>query len=117
MLLKSKGTEKSLRTLVNCFGVPSLNSIQSGSNLVIRTGAANNSLNSVNVGTLTATTSSLGSIRIDDTGSYVQGNTLSKYVSINKRNNKYTHDHNNVEVGYSPTDVLNKKIIEHLNGL
>ena len=58
-----------------------------------------------------------GKIKIDDTGSIVTGNTLSRYVSINKRNDKYTHTTNNVEIGYSPTDHLNDKIIEYLNSL
>ena len=117
LLLKSKGTEKGLRTLVNCFGIPTLNTIQSGSSLFIRTGNGDNALNSTNIGNLALSTSSLASIKIDDTGSYVEGNTLSRFVSINKRNNKYTQDNNNIEVGYSPTDPINEKIIEYLNTL
>jgi len=117
LLLKSKGTEKGLRALVNTFGIPTLNTSQSISSMMIRTGGGTNTLQDINVGNFTAISSSLGKIRIDDTGSLVEGNTLSRYTSINKRNNKYTHDINSIEIGYSPTDVLNEKIIEYLNTL
>ena len=84
---------------------------------MIRTGGGTNTLQDINIGNFTAISSSLGKIRIDDTGSLVEGNTLSRYTSINKRNDKYTHDINSIEIGYSPTDVLNEKIIEYLNTL
>jgi hypothetical protein len=117
LLLKSKGTEKGLRALVNTFGIPTLNTSQSISSMMIRTGGGTNTLQDINIGNFTAISSSLGKIRIDDTGSLVEGNTLSRYTSINKRNDKYTHDINSIEIGYSPTDVLNEKIIEYLNTL
>lgn len=117
VLLKSKGTEKGMRVLANSFGIPTLNSIHSGSSMMVRTGGNSNTAKDVNLGQFTLTTSSYGKIEIDDTGSIVTGNTLSRYVSINKRNNKYTHTTNNIEVGYSPTDHLNDKIIEYLNSL
>ena len=117
LLLKSKGTEKGMRVLANSFGIPTLNSMHSGSSMMVRTGGNSNTLENVNLGQFTLTTSSYGKIKIDDTGSIVTGNTLSRYVSINKRNDKYTHTTNNVEIGYSPTDHLNDKIIEYLNSL
>ena len=117
LLLKSKGTEKGMRVLANSFGIPTLNSIYSGSSMMVRTGGNANTSKDVNLGQFTLTTSSYGKIQIDDTGSLVTGNTLSRYVSINKRDDKYTHTTNNIEVGYSPTDHLNDKIIEYLNTL
>ena len=117
LLLKSKGTEKGMRVLANSFGIPTLNSIYSGSSMMVRTGGSANTSKDVNLGQFTLTTSSYGKIQIDDTGSLVTGNTLSRYVSINKRDDKYTHSTNNIEVGYSPTDHLNDKIIEYLNTL
>ena len=85
--------------------------------MMVRTGGNANTSKDVNLGQFTLTTSSYGKIQIDDTGSLVTGNTLSRYVSINKRDDKYTHTTNNIEVGYSPTDHLNDKIIEYLNTL
>jgi len=116
-LLKSKGTEKGLRALINTFGIPTLNTVQSGSALTVRVGGGHNTLENVNVGGLNFTTSSLAKIRIDDTGSLAATNTLSTYTSINKRDQKFTNDLNSIEIGYSPTNLINEKIIEYLNGL
>ena len=116
LLLKSKGTEKGLRVLANSFGIPTLYSTGSVG-LKVRTAGGNNTAENVNLGQFTLSSSSLGKVRIDDTGSLVAGNTLSLYTSINKRNEKYSQDINSIEVGYSPSDIVNEKIIEYLNGL
>tara|TARA_R100000027_G_C2248124_1_gene93734 strand:+ start:265 stop:2214 length:1950 start_codon:yes stop_codon:yes gene_type:complete len=116
LLLKSKGTEKGIRVLGNAFGIPTLYSTGSVG-LKVRVAGGNNTSENVNLGQFTLASSSLAKIRIDDTGSVVTGNTLSRYSSINKRDEKYSQDINNIEVGYSPTDILNEKIIEYLNGL
>ena len=102
--------------LGNAFGIPTLYSTGSVG-LKVRVAGGNNTSENVNLGQFTLASSSLAKIRIDDTGSVVTGNTLSRYSSINKRDEKYSQDINNIEVGYSPTDILNEKIIEYLNGL
>ena len=116
LLLKSKGTEKGLRVLANSFGIPTLYSTGS-TGMKVRVAGGNNTAGNINLGQFTLTSSSLGKIKIDDTGSLVAGNTLSRYSSINTRNEKYSQDINSIEIGYSPTDILNEKIIEYLNGL
>lgn len=115
LLLKSKGTERGIRALVHSFGLPTTNTSGSNEGLIIKSlGGVNTSLN-VNLGTLNPYTGSKGKIRIDDTGSIVAGDTLSQYISIVKRDSKYTLDQNTIEAGYSPTDALNNKILENLS--
>lgn len=111
-LVKTKGTERGLRALLSSFGVPSLYSSGSnsstGSLLINQLGGTSTS--EFNLGNLYNVSSSLDKIRIDNTGS-IEGNTLSQYVSINKRDTKYTVDSNIVEAGFSPSNYLNEYII------
>jgi len=115
-LLKTKGTERGLRALFSTFGIPSLYSSGSFSGLMVKQYGGTPS-GSFNLAGEYYVTSSLGKIRIDNTGSlipsgsYTTGHTLSKYVSIEKRDNKYSRDVNSVEVGFSPTDYINNYII------
>ena len=109
-LLKSKGTERGLRALMSSFGIPSLYSSGSYTGLLVNQLGGTIS-GSYNFGELLYVTSSLGKIRIDNTGSLVSGSTLSKYVSIEKRDLKYANDLNVVEVGFSPAQYLNRYII------
>lgn len=115
-LLKSKGTERGLRALLSIFGIPSLYSSGSHSGLLINQYGGGLS-GSFNLGNQYYATSSLGKIRIDNTGSiipsgsYSYGNTLSRFVSIEKRDNKYTNDLNIIEAGFSPATYLNRFII------
>jgi len=100
-LMKTKGTERGVRALVNCFGIPS-------GSLSIRTyGGINTAQSNPYFGT--AVTSSL-KIRTDNTGSIVSGNTLSQYASIQKDDKKYTQDTHAVEVAFSPTYNLDNYI-------
>ena len=62
-------------------------------------------------GPSTDISSSIQRIRIDNTGSLIDGDTLSKYSSILSRDNKYTDDIHTIEVGFSPTYELNAKLI------
>jgi hypothetical protein len=105
LLLKSKGTERGLRALINCFGIPT-------STLPIRYyGGVNTQLTPL-LGPLYSTTSSIDKIRLDNTGSETPGNTLSYYTSIVKNNEKYTQDIGIVDIGFSPTDNINNFIIQ-----
>jgi hypothetical protein len=105
LLLKSKGTERGLRTLINCFGIP-------GDILDIKLYGGRNTTNVPNLGDSQYYTSSLDKIRLDNTGMVVSGSTLSNYTSIIKRDDRYTDDIHVIEVGFSPTDAVDNYIIQ-----
>ena len=109
LLLKAKGTERGMRALINSFGIPSLNTSGSHNGLLIRTFGGQYTSGSVNFGIDTTSTSSLGKIKIDNTGSAYE-NVLSQYTSIVAANQNYADDIHSVDIGYSPTDVINSKI-------
>lgn len=103
LLLKSKGTERGLRALINCFGIP-------GDILDIKLYGGRNRNERSFYGDYRYYTSSLDKVRLDNTGSIVSGSTLSNYVSIIKRDDKYTDDLHPIEVGFSPTDNIDNYI-------
>ena len=104
LLLSSKGTERGLRALINCFGIPQ-------DILQIKLYGGRNTNERPFYGDYRYYTSSLDKIRLDNTGSIVTGSTLSNYVSIVKRDDKYTDDLHPIEVGFSPTDNVDDYII------
>lgn len=104
LLIKSKGTERGLRALINCFGIPS-------EILKIKTYGGRNTEELPYYGDSTYYTSSLDKIRLDHTGSIIAGNTLSTNTSIIKRDVKYTDDLHSIEVGFSPTDNIDNFIV------
>ena len=103
LLLKSKGTERGLRALINCLGIP-------GDILDIKLYGGRNVNERPFYGDYQYYTSSLSKVRLDNTGSLVSGNTLSNYASIVKRDNKYTDDLHAIEVGFSPSDNIDQYI-------
>jgi len=104
LLMKSKGTERGLRALINCFGIPS-------EVLSIRTYGGRSSLDSPFFGEWDSFSSSLDKVRVNNTGSIVEGDTLSYYTSIVKQPKDYTKDLHTVEVGFSPTHNIDAYII------
>lgn len=116
LILKSKGTERGLRVLLNTFGIPSVYSTGTFSGLEVHQYGGRLS-GSYNLGNQYYATSSLDKIRIDNTGSLipsssdVTGNILSEYVSVKKPARKYSNDLNIVEAGFSPATYLNNYII------
>jgi hypothetical protein len=104
LLLKSKGTERGLRALINCFGIPS-------DILDIKVYGGRNVNERPFYGDYRYYTSSLEKVRLDNTGSIVTGSTLSQYTSIIKREYKYTDDLHPIEIGFSPTDNVDNYII------
>ena len=104
LLLKSKGTERGLRALINCFGIPS-------DILDIKTYGGRKVTTTPFYGDFQHYTSSLDKIRLDNTGSITSGSTLSQYTSILKREYKYTDDLHTIEVGFSPTDNVDNYIV------
>ena len=106
LLLKSKGTERGVRALINCFGIPS-------DLLQIKLYGGTNQEKLPFFGNRQYVTSSLGKIRLDNTGSVVEGNTLSNLTSIQRIEDKYTDDLHTIEVGFSPTDNIDTYIISN----
>jgi hypothetical protein len=106
-LLKSKGTERGLRALINCFGI-------SSDILSINIFGGRNTEKTPFYGDYQSTSTSLDKVRLDYTGSIVSGDTLSTDVSIIKRDKKYTDDLHQIEVGFSPTTNVDKHIIAQL---
>tara|TARA_R110000796_G_scaffold211914_1_gene328085 strand:+ start:468 stop:4493 length:4026 start_codon:yes stop_codon:yes gene_type:complete len=104
LLLKSKGTERGVRALINCFGIPS-----DILKLKIYGGQSVNDLPFF--GGEQPFTSSLDKIRTDNTGSIVDGNTLSYYTTINKSTNDITQDLHRIEVGFAPSDNIDNYIV------
>ena len=105
-LMKAKGTERGLRALINCFGIPK-------EILSIKTFGGNKTNTQRFFGPEFFQTSSIyksgsfqyisGSdkLRLDNTGSIISGSTLSRYTSIIKPEKKYTDDHHFIEVGFN----------------
>ena len=104
LLLKSKGTERGVRALINCFGIPS-------DVLKIKVYGGQSAEELPYFGGEQAWTSSLDKVRLDNTGSIVPGDTLSYYTGILNSDNKYTQDLHRVEIGFSPADDINAYII------
>ena len=109
LLLKSKGTERGVRALINCFGI-------SSDILPIKLYGGENQTNLPFFGDQQYVTSSLDKIRLDNTGSITDGNTLSGLTSIINRDDKYTDDLHTIEVGFSPTDNIDRYIISQSAG-
>ena len=104
--MKSKGTERGLRALINCFGIPS-------DILQIKYFGGRNTTERPFFGDYSYYTSSLDKVRLDNTGSIIPKNTLSGNTSNIKRDSKYTDDLHNIEVGFAPSDNVDRYIISH----
>lgn len=102
-LLKSKGTERGLRALINCFGIPP-------EILEIKQFGGIYTDQPKHLGPLTHISSSIDKIRLDNTGSIVTGSTLSVYTSIVRPEQKTSDDVHTVEVGFNFSDLVNRYI-------
>ena len=107
LLMKSKGTERGLRALITCFGIPS-------DILKIKVYGGQSVNDLPFFGGEQEFTSSLDKVRINNTGSIVEGNTLSFYTTINNKDNNITQDLHRIEVGFSPTDNIDSYINKQL---
>ena len=103
-LLKSKGTERGLRALINCFGIPS-------DVLKIKIFGGQSALDLPYFGGEQAFTGSIDKVRTNNTGSIVDGNTLSHYTYITNLDNNLSQDLHRVEVGFSPSDNIDSYIV------
>lgn len=106
-LLKSKGTERGLRALINCFGIPS-------DILTVNIFGGRDTTKLPFYGDYQSTSTSVDKVRLNYTGSIVPGNTLSTDVSIIKREKLFTDDLHQIEVGFSPTTNVDNYIISQL---
>jgi hypothetical protein len=102
--MKSKGTERGLRALINCFGIPS-------DVLKVRVFGGESSEEFPFFGGQQAITGSIDKVRLNNTGSITPGDTVSFYTSVIKQNNEYTPDLHRIEVGFSPAYNINEYIV------
>lgn len=107
LILKSKGTERGIRALINSFGIPS-NVLP----VKIYGGKDRNTDKFTNQNFVT---SSLGKVRLDNTGSLISGSTLSRYSSVRTRDGKYSDDLHAVEVGFNITELLDNFLESRLS--
>lgn len=99
-LLKTKGTKRGIRALINCFGIPD-------ASLKVREYGGHIKSEPLYYG---YGHKQDDKIRLDNTGSIVEGDTISKHTSIVKDDNKYTYDLHTIEVGFSPSYSVNDAI-------
>lgn len=132
-LIKTKGTERGLKALMNCFGIADntleirefggLLRTQPTQYLLYDTGSDSGLLVQEQEGYIVLNFSPYfgeGSfnqekIRIDNTGSIASGSVLSRYVSIQTPSDRYTHDGHRLEVSISPTNNINFYLENHLS--
>ena len=132
-LIKTKGTERGLRALINCFGLPS-SSLQIkefggvvSSNMPVYTvlrddryvddyikTPVTNSSTPYFGNELEVSSSIRDKVRIENTGSVIAGFTLSQFTSIVKPVNDYTQDVHQLEVGFSPSYYINDHILRNI---
>ena len=110
-LTKSKGTERGLRALLNCYGIPSdILSIRTEGNIrddVYPYLSPDEHI----TGSLNLLSSSLDNITIDLTGSAASGDTLSRHASVYRKSPfRVTRPRHIVEVAFSPADQENIQI-------
>ena len=103
-LIKTKGTERGLRALINCFGIPS------GSLEITEVGGYKKDDYFFN------RADTVDKIRLDNTGSFVTGSTLSQYVSIQNTDEKYTQDSHQVDVSFSHVNYINRYLENQITG-
>jgi len=133
-LTKTKGTERGLRALINCFGIPfNLLSIKQyggaeidverffGPEAFLSSSISESFDTSITTsyepsGSVRFHLNPVSKVRIDNTGSVVEGNTLSRYVSINKKEKKYTDDSHQLQVGFNISRGTNEFIDLKVSG-
>lgn len=106
-LIKTKGTERGLRALINCFGIPS-------GSLTIDTYGGNTRNETKYTGYYVPTDED--KIRLNNTGSIVSGSTLSQFVSIQTPSDTPVQDLHVIDVGFSPSTHINNWLLEQFNG-
>jgi len=106
-LLKSKGTERGLRALINCFGIPS-------DFLSIKQYGGDNVDGSKFFGVEKSLNSSENKIKVETRASGSVGKVLTKDKSIQKEESTIVADTHRLEVGFSPADSINTFILSQV---
>lgn len=109
LLLKGKGTERGLRTLINCYGIPS-------DILDIKLFGGGDRDSRPFYGFLSETTSSLDKIKIETKEGILSGSTLSSNVFTVSGSTEYVSNLHTVEVGFSPSTYVNSYIRSNITG-
>jgi len=102
-LIKTKGTQRGLRALINCYGIPD-------DILSIRTAPGVKPGTDDFFGPTPFLSQSKVAIRLDNTGSIVTGSALSAFSTIVNKNNTYSNDSHEVHVGFNINSDINKII-------
>lgn len=106
-LLKTKGTQRGLRALINCFGIPY-------NIMKIRTSGGRLNSERPFFGTELQSSLETSNVRTDNNDTIISGSTLSQFTTITKPEDTYNQDLHNIEVGFSPSDNLNALIVNTL---
>jgi hypothetical protein len=103
-LTKAKGTQRGIRALINCFGIPSnfLKIKQYGGKSIGENKFFSYDKHSENA---------KDKVRVETRASGSVNTTLNEDVSIQKSENVLTQDIHRVEVGFSPTDSIDEYIL------
>ena len=108
--MKTKGTERGIRALINCYGIPeSILAIEQRGGSFI-TGSKFFGPDS------TTASGSLAKVRTNNTGSIVTGSTLSLYTSIVDKTKKYVDDSHELNVGFDIAKAANSFIEAKVSG-
>ena len=102
-LLKTKGTQRGLRALITCFGIPD-------NILEIRYSPGIKVSGEDFFGPVPFASSSTVGIRNDNSGSFATGSTLSSEVSVVNKDNKYSEDSHQVHVGFNINKQTNDRL-------
>ena len=108
-LLKTKGTQRGLRALINTFGIPE-------EILKIKTFGGTDRRERVYVSPKDYYTDSLDKVRLDTTGSFITGSTLSKYATVIRKDRDYSDDSHIVEIGFDIAEVVDDYHYRQLTG-
>lgn len=133
-LTQTKGTERGLKALINCFGIPSnMLSVKQYGGATIESnryfGPEYFTSSSISESIDTSITTSAepsgstryhvtpaGKVRLDNTGSLISGSTLSRYVSTIKKKKRYSDDSHQVQVGFNAARGTNEFIDLKVSG-
>ena len=108
-LLKTKGTQRGLRALVTCFGIPD-------NILEIRYSPGIKIQDDDFFGPVPFASESKASIRVDNSGSFTTGSTLSMGTSVIDKRYKYSEDSHEIHVGFNLNKQTNDRLRDATTG-
>ena len=108
-LIKTKGTQRGLRALISCYGIPE-------DILEIKTSPAVKPGTDDFFGPVPHLSRSLDGIRLDNSGSLLTGSTLSNFTSMFNKDITYSNDSHEVHVGFNINKDTNTIIRSRATG-